>query len=51
MSSVNARRCQRGMDVGKDLSFGLDQMSEEDKAALRALLDNQRARPVKESPA
>jgi GSH-dependent disulfide-bond oxidoreductase len=39
---------QRGMAVGSDLSMGLDEMSEEELAALRKLLYNQRARPVKE---
>lgn len=39
---------QRGMDVGKDLSLNLDDMSDEEKAALRKLLYNQRARPVVE---
>ena len=37
---------QRGMAVGSDLSMGLDEMSEEELAALRKLLYNQRARPV-----
>ncbi|MCZ6893638.1 MAG: glutathione S-transferase N-terminal domain-containing protein [Gammaproteobacteria bacterium] len=39
---------QRGMAVGSDLSMGLDKMSEEELAALRKLLYNQRARPVME---
>lgn len=39
---------QRGMAVGSDLSMGLDDMSEEELAALRKLLYNQRARPVME---
>ncbi len=37
---------QRGMDVGKDLSFNYETMSEEEKARLHKLLYNQRARPV-----
>ena len=39
---------QRGMEVGSDLSINMDDMSEDEIAALRKLLYNQRARPVKE---
>lgn len=39
---------QRGMEVGSDLSINLDDMSKDEIAALRKLLYNQRARPVKE---
>ncbi|MGR8921153.1 MAG: glutathione binding-like protein [Gammaproteobacteria bacterium] len=39
---------QRGMAVGSDLSLNLETMSEEEKQALKALLYNQRARPVVE---
>lgn len=39
---------QRGMAVGSELSMDLDAMSEEQKAELRKLLYNQRARPVVE---
>ena len=39
---------QRGMEVGSDLSINMDTMSEDEIAALRKLLYNQRARPVKE---
>ncbi len=39
---------QRGMEVGSDLSINLDDMSEDELAALRKLLYNQRARPVVE---
>ncbi len=39
---------QRGMAVGSDLSLDLENMSEEEKAALRKLLYNQRARPLRE---
>ncbi len=39
---------RRGMAVGSDLSIDLDSMSEDEKAALRKLLYNQRARPVRE---
>lgn len=38
---------QRGMAVGSELGIDLDGMSEEEKAALRELLYNQRARPVR----
>lgn len=38
---------QRGMAVGSEMSIDLDSMSEEEKAALRKLLYNQRARPVR----
>lgn len=38
---------QRGMAVGSDMSIDLDSMSEDEKAALRKLLYNQRARPVR----
>jgi GST-like protein len=40
---------QRGMAVGSELAFNLDTMSEDEKAALRKMLYNQRARPVVES--
>ncbi len=39
---------QRGMAVGSDMSMNLDTMSEAEKAALRKVLYNQRARPVVE---
>jgi GST-like protein len=39
---------QRGMAVGSDLSLNLESLSEEERAELRNLLYNQRARPVKE---
>ncbi len=37
---------EHGMAVGSDLSLNLDELSEEQRAALRKLLYNQRARPV-----
>ncbi|MEQ8230909.1 MAG: glutathione S-transferase N-terminal domain-containing protein [Gammaproteobacteria bacterium] len=39
---------QRGMAVGSDYGIDLGAMSEEEKAALRKLLYNQRARPLRE---
>jgi GST-like protein len=39
---------QRGMAVGSDLSMDLDKLSDEEKGALRKMLYNQRARPVRE---
>ena len=39
---------QRGMEVGSDLSINLDDMSKDELAALRKMLYNQPARPVKE---
>ena len=39
---------QRGMAVGSDLGLDLASMSDEEKAALRKLLYNQRARPLRE---
>jgi GST-like protein len=38
---------QRGMAVGGDLGIDLDKLSEAEKAALRKLLYNQRARPLR----
>jgi GST-like protein len=37
---------ERGMKAGSDLSMDLSKMSEEDQAAVRKMLYNQRARPV-----
>jgi GST-like protein len=39
---------QRGMDVGSEMSLDLDKLSDAGKDALRKLLYNQRARPVRE---
>ena len=39
---------QRGMDVGSEMTLNLDDMSEDEKAALRKLLYNQRARPLRQ---
>jgi GSH-dependent disulfide-bond oxidoreductase len=41
---------QRGMAVGSDYGIDLGAMSEAEKAALRKLLYNQRARPLRERP-
>jgi GST-like protein len=40
---------QRGMAVGSDLTQDYSQISDEDKARIRALLYNQRARPAPET--
>ena len=39
---------QRGMDVGSEMSLDPDKLSDSEKDALRNLLYNQRARPVRE---
>jgi GST-like protein len=39
---------QRGMDVGSDMSLDLEKLSDDEKAALRKIMYNQRARPVRE---
>jgi GST-like protein len=40
---------QRGMAVGSDLTQDYSKLSDEDKARIRALLYNQRARPAPEN--
>ena len=39
---------QRGMQAGSDMSLDLDALSDDEKAALRKIMYNQRARPVRE---
>jgi len=39
---------QRGLAIGSEMSLNLDTLSDKEKAALRSMLYNQRARPVRE---